>query len=195
MGRIFGLLLALGYCCATALAQGSTDPLEVCSQLSDASARLACFDHEIQRRHAAAASVNSPANAAPAPAAAAPAAAPPPAAAATAPAGNAPARAVSQQPADDTIGLDGKQLLIKRKEEGIAPAAPTHLVAVLAQLRPRPGNQYYFELDNGQVWESTDNQGALLLGPHETVTIRSGVLGAFFLKTQEGNSIRVHRLK
>jgi hypothetical protein len=35
----------------------------------------------------------------------------------------------------------------------------------------------------------------LLLGRHETVTIRSGVLGAFFLKTQEGNSIRVHRLK
>jgi hypothetical protein len=181
MGRIFGLLLALGYCSAMALAQGSTDPMEACSQLSDANARLACFDHEIQRRHAAAASANSPANAAPAPAAASPAPAPP--------------RAVSPQPADDTVGLDGKQLIIKRKEEGIAPAAPTHIVAVLAQLRPRPGNQYYFELDNGQVWESTDNQGALLLGPHETVTIRSGVLGAFFLKTQEGNSIRVHRLK
>jgi len=184
MGRIFGLLLALWYCSATALAQGSTDPMEACSQLSDANARLACFDHEIQRRHAAAASTHSPANAAPASPASA-----------TAPAADTPARAVSQQPADDTIGLDGKQLLIKRKEEGIAPAAPTHIVAVLAQLRPQPGNQYYFELDNGQVWESTDNQGALLLGRHETVTIRSGVLGAFFLKTQEGNSIRVHRLK
>jgi hypothetical protein len=184
MGRLFGLLLTLGYCSAMALAQGSADPMEACSQLSDANARLACFDHEIQRRHAAAASANSPANAAPA----APAAP-------TAPAAKTPARVVSQQPADDTIGLDGKQLLIKRKEEGIAPAAPTHIVAVLAQLRPQPGNQYYFELDNGQVWESTDNQGALLLGRHETVTIRSGVLGAFFLKTQEGNSIRVHRLK
>jgi len=181
MGRIFGLLVALGYCCATALAQGSTDPMEACSQLSDANARLTCFDHEIQRRHAAAASATSPANAAPASPAA--------------PAAATPSRAVSQKPADDTIGLDGKQLLIKRKEEGIAPAPPTHIVAVLAQLRPQPGNQYYFELDNGQVWESTDNQGALLLGPHETVTIRSGVLGAFFLKTREGNSIRVHRLK
>jgi hypothetical protein len=177
MGRILGLLLALGYGCATALAQGSTDPMEACSQLSDANVRLACFDREIQRRHAAAASANSPANAAPA-----------------SPASPA-APTVSQKPVDDTIGLDGKQLLIKRKEEGIAPAPPTHIVAVLAQLRPRPGNQYYFELDNGQVWESTDNQGPLLLGRRETVTIRSGVLGAFFLKTQEGNSIRVHRLK
>jgi hypothetical protein len=184
MGRLFGLLLALGYCSAMALAQGSADPMEACSQLSDANARLACFDHEIQRRHAAAASANSPPNAAPAS----------PASPAT-PTVETPARAISQKPADDTIGLDGKQLLIKRKEEGIAPAAPTHIVAELAHLDPRPGNQYYFELANGQVWESTDNQGALLLGRHETVTIRSGVLGAFFLKTQEGNSIRVHRLK
>ena len=150
--------------------------MEACSQLSDASARLACFDHEIQRRHAAGTGTTSPANAAPAP-------------------GSTPARIVSQKPAADTIGLDGKQLSLKRKEEGIAPAAPTLIVAGLRQLQPRPGHQYYFALDNGQVWESTDNEGQLLLGPHETITIRSGLLGAFFLKTQEGNSIRVHRLR
>ena len=154
--------------------------MEACSQLSDAGARLACFDREIQRRHAAGTGTRSPVNAAPAPA-------PAPA--------NTPARVVSQKPADDTIGLDGKQLSLKRKEEGIAPAATTLIVAGLAQLQPRPGHQYFFALDNGQVWESTDNQGQLLLGPHETVTIRSGMLGAFFLKTQEGKSIRVHRLR
>ena len=152
--------------------------MEACSQLSDASARLACFDHEIQRRHTAEAGTRSPANAAPA--------------SATAP---APAPVISQKPVDDTIGLDGKQLRLKRKEEGIAPAAPSLIVAGLAQLQPRPGHQYFFELDNGQVWESVDNQGQLLLGAHETVAIRSGMLGAFFLKTQEGKSIRVHRLR
>jgi hypothetical protein len=191
MTRIIGLLLLLGYCSATALAQGSPDPLEACSQVSDANARLACFDREIQQRHAAAAGARSPANAAPAPVAAPPA----PTAAATSPAGDTPARIVSQKPADDMIGLDGKQLSLKRQEEGIAPAAPTLIVAGLTQLNPRPGHQYYFELDNGQVWESTDNQGQLFLGRHETVTIRSGMLGSFFLKTQEGNSIRVHRLR
>jgi hypothetical protein len=184
MTRTIGLLLLLAYCATTALAQGSPDPMEACSQLGDASARLACFDREIQRRHAAGTGTRSPVIAAPAPA---PAPAPVPA--------NTPARVVSQKPADDTIGLDGKQLSLKRREEGIAPAASTLIVAGLAQLQPRPGHQYFFALDNGQVWESTDNQGQLLLGPHETVTIRSGMLGAFFLKTQEGNSIRVHRLR
>ncbi len=96
---------------------------------------------------------------------------------------------------DDTIGLDGKQLSLRRKEEGIAPPAPTLIVAGLTQLQPRPGHQYFFELDNGQLWESVDNEGPLLLGPHETVSIRSGLLGAFFLKTSAGNSIRVHRLR
>jgi hypothetical protein len=178
MTRINGLLLWLGYWSATtALAQGSPDPMEACSQVGDGSARLACFDREIQRRHAATVSTNEPANAAPATAA-----------------GNAPVPVANRKP-DDTIGLDGKQLSIRRREEGIAPAAPTLMVAGLTQLHPRPGHQYDFELDNGQLWESVDNQGPLLLGKHETVSIRSGVLGSFFLKTQAGNSIRVHRLR
>ncbi len=177
MTRTIGLLL-LGYCFTTALAQGSPDPMEACSQVSDAGARLACFDREIQRRHRATTGTPGPAAAAPA-----------------APAGQPPAAGARQKPVYDTIGLDGRQLSIRRRQEGIAPAAPTLIVAGLRQLQPRPGHQYYFELDNGQVWESVDNQGHLLLGAHETVAIRSGVLGAFFLRTQEGNSIRVHRLR
>jgi hypothetical protein len=186
MTRTIGLLLLAGLGASTALAQAPPDAMEACSQVSDAAARLACFDREIQRRHAAAAGTGRAAHAAGAPVAASP-----PAAAA----GNAPAPVASGKSADDTIGLTGKQLSIKRKEEGIAPAAPTLIVAGLSQLQPRPGHQYYFELDNGQVWESVDNQGQLLLGAHETVAIRSGLLGAFFLKTQGGTSIRVHRLR
>ena len=102
---------------------------------------------------------------------------------------------VTHTPSDDTIGLDGKQLRIKRKEEGIQPPTVKPIVAALTQLRSRPGHQYFFELDNGQVWESTDAEPNLFPGPHETVTIRPGVFGAFFLKTQAGRSIRVHRLR
>jgi hypothetical protein len=174
MTRITGLLLLLGSCWA-AFAQQSPDPMETCAALGDASARLACFDHEIQRRHAATATANKPVDSTPAAA--------------------APAPLANRKPADDTIGLDGKQLSIRRKQEGIAPAPRVLIVAKLTQLQPRPGHQYYFELDNGQVWESVDNQGQLLLGTHETVSIRPGVLGAFLLKTEAGNSIRVHRLR
>ena len=164
MTRTIGLLLLLGYCATTALAQAPPEAMEACSQVGDAAARLACFDREIQRRHAATAGIT-------------------------------PAPLVRPKRVDDTIGLDGKQLRNRRKAQGIAPAAPTLIVAALRQLQPRPGRQYYFELDNGQLWESVDNQGQLLLGAHETVAIRSGVLGAFFLKTQGGTSIRVHRLR
>ena len=123
--------------------------MEVCYRMADADLRHACFDKEMQRRHAAA----------------------------------------------DTVGLDGKQLIIKRKEAGIQPETVQPITAAIARLRPRPGNLYYFELDNGQVWESTESEADLLLGPHEAVLIRPGVLGAFFLKTAEGRSIRVHRLR
>jgi hypothetical protein len=181
MTRTIGLLLLAGLGASTALAQAPPDAMEACSQVSDAAARLACFDREIQRRHATAAGNRSPADAAPAPAPAS--------------AGNAPPPVARRKPVDDTVGLDGKQLSIRRKEEGIAPAAPTLIVAGLTQLQSRPGHQYYFELDNGQVWESVDNQGQLLLGAHETVAIRPGMLGAFFLKTRDGISIRVHRLR
>ena len=187
MTRTIGLLLFVGYCTTTALAQAPPDAMEACSQVGDAAARLACFDREIQRRHATAAGTRIPADAAPAPA--------PPPVPASVSAGNAPAPVASRKPVDDTVGLDGKQLSIRRKEEGIAPAAPTLIVAGLTQLQSRPGHQYYFELDNGQVWESVDNQGQLLLGAHETVAIRPGMLGAFFLKTRDGISIRVHRLR
>ncbi|HEV2701990.1 MAG TPA: hypothetical protein VGV09_10195 [Steroidobacteraceae bacterium] len=97
--------------------------------------------------------------------------------------------------ADDTLGLDGRQLILKRKAENIPPGTPEPMVVTLTRLTQHPGHQYSFELANGQIWQSTDAEGDLFLGPHETVTIRAGVMGAFFLKTQNGLSIRVHRLR
>jgi hypothetical protein len=164
------LLLPTGFL-VTATGQQVADPLDACYRLSDSTARVACYDQEVQRRHAAAAQGSYPVAAAPK----------------TTPAPEA-AR-------DDTIGLDGKQLDIKRKQQGIQPVAIKPIVASLSRLEPLPGHQYHFELANGQVWESTDTEPDLFLNPHETVTIRPGILGAFFLKTQEGNSIRVHRLR
>jgi pyruvate/2-oxoglutarate dehydrogenase complex dihydrolipoamide acyltransferase (E2) component len=192
-----GLLLTVGYPHVIALAQTSPDPMEACFRISDAGERVACFDREMQRRHAAAAAQSAtPATPAAPPAApAAPAATPNIPAAPAATVAAAPAATARPAAADDTVGLDGRQLLIRRKEEGITPQAAPTIVAVLARVQERPGRQYRFELDNGQVWESTDAAPELFLGPHEPVVIRPGVLGAFFLKTGEGNSIRVHRVR
>jgi hypothetical protein len=165
---LFGMLL-LAHASETAVAQQSADPMEACFQMTDPAARFTCYDHEMQRRHAAVAPASIP--------------------------GTTSLTTATQAPIDDTIGLDGKQLSLKRKEEGLTPEPVQPIVAALAALKQRPGHMYYFELDNGQVWESTDTVPELFLGPHETVRIRPGVLGAFFLKTQEGNSIRVHRVR
>jgi hypothetical protein len=166
-----------------ALTQDSLDPMEKCFSVSDSAARLACFDSEMRRRHAAAVS-KSAAPVVPAPEAPVPP--PSPAAGVT---------TARTRAADDTVGLDGRQLILKRKAENIPSDAPEPMVVGLTRLIQQPGHQYYFELDNGQVWESTETTEDLFLGPHETVTIRPGIMGAFFLKTQEGNSIRVHRLR
>jgi|SRR5580658_8535526 hypothetical protein len=147
-------LLSFGLLPKIALTQDSSDPMDVCSRMSDSAARLACFDNEVRRRHAAAP--------APAPAALVPTPAPPSAAASLTPAPS--------------------------------PAAQPMVVA-LTRLLPRPGHLFVFELENGQAWESTDSVSDLFLSPHEMVTIRAGVMGAFFLKTQQGISIRIHRLR
>jgi hypothetical protein len=177
-------VLVFGQFSPVALAQDASDPMEVCFRLTDASARFSCYDHEMQRRHAVAAprsGIVPPTSSA--------------AAASTANAATTGVTAAAKRPIDDTIGLDGKQLILKRKAEGVQPQALQPVVAAIATLKPLPGNLYYFELDNGQVWESTDSEPNLFLGRHETVTLKPGILGAFFLKTPEGNSIRVHRVR
>jgi hypothetical protein len=176
--------LAFGLFSSLAVSQEATDPMEVCFRMTDPGARFACYDHEMQRRHAVATPRPGIAPAAPS-GAAAPTSIP----------GTTSVTAATRKPADDTIGLDGRQLILKRKNEGLQPEAPQPIIAAIAALKQRPGHFYYFELDNGQMWESTDAEPQLFLSPHETVRIRPGVLGAFFLKTQEGLSIRVHRVR
>gem|GEM_PF-1862118 len=155
MVRAIGLALALGCCATMALAQDSQEPMEVCFRQADATARLACFDHEMRRRHAAA--------------------------------------AVKQRAADN-VGLQGPELRKKLKEQGVAPEPVQPIVATLVRLLPRPQDQNAFELDNGQIWEQAESMANLDVRLHDTVTIKPGVLGAFFLTTPRNQRVRVHRI-
>jgi hypothetical protein len=159
MMRAVGLLLTLGCLSTTALAQEPVDPMDACARETDAAARLACFDREVQRRHAGASG------------------------------------AAGRSQTDDNVGLDGKQLIKKLKEQRVQPEPVKLIVATITRLRQRPDHFYSFELDNGQVWEQTDSAPGLFVKPNDTVTIRPGALGAFFLKTQDRQSIRVHRVR
>ena len=93
--------------------------------------------------------------------------------------------AANQQHTDENIGLEGKELHKKLKEQGVEtkPEPVKPIVSTIARLLPRPDNEYAFELDNGQTWEQAESK-ALDVNPHDTVTIQPGVLGAFFMTTQ-----------
>jgi hypothetical protein len=174
MRRTIGFLVMTSLA-ATAAAQPPADPLEACAQKADASARLACFDQEMQRRHATNATPAAPVGkAAPAPAAAAP----------------------TSKPAD-TVGLAGSQLRKKQREEGIVvehPKKPS-IVAQVSRAVAHPDHRYTFFLDNGQVWEQIETQQGLYVETNEAVTINPGTLGAFFLKTSKEKYVRVRRLQ
>lgn len=205
MLRTIALLLALQSVVAIALAQSSPDPLDACAQKSDATARLACFDQEMQRRHTTP-TAQTPAAKTPAPttsARGAPAATTAPAspaapagpAATTPPPASAAAAKVSPAAANDNVGLDGFQLQKKLKEQGAPqPDAVKPIVATLTRMVPRPQDQYLFVLDNGQTWEQAESKAHIYVKPNETMKIEPGVLGSFFLTTPEHDRIRIHRI-
>jgi hypothetical protein len=196
MLRTIAVIMTLGALSATAAAQGSPDPLDTCTKQTDATARLACFDHEMQRRHAT--TPTTPATTTTPPATGTRAATTTPTMTATptaTPAAPASAAAI-QQHADENIGLEGTQLHKKLKEQGVEtksePVKP--IVSTIARLLPRPDNEYAFELDNGQTWEQAESK-TLDVNPHDTVTIQPGMLGAFFMTTQRHQRVRVHRIR
>jgi hypothetical protein len=192
MLRTIAVILTLGALSAIAAAQGSPDPLDACAKQTDATARLACFDHEMQRRHATTpAATSTPA------ATGRPAATTTPTVTATPAATAAPATAAAtQQHADENIGLEGTQLHKKLKEQGVEtkPEPVKPIVSTIARLLPRPDNEYAFELDNGQTWEQAESK-TVNVNPHDTVTIQPGVLGGFFMTTQRHQRVRVHRIR
>jgi hypothetical protein len=195
------VILTLGALPAIAAAQSSPDPLEACAKQTDATARLACFDREMQRRHATApttpAATSTPAATGRPAATTTPATATTPTVTATPAPTAAPATAAAnQQHADENIGLEGTQLHKKLKEQGVEtkPEPVKPIVATIARLLPRPDNEYAFELDNGQTWEQAESK-SLNVNPHDTVTIQPGVLGAFFMTTQRHQRVRVHRIR
>ena len=181
MTKTMGLLISLGFFSTLTLAQGKPDPLEACYQQPDGAPRLACFNREMQRRQAAGSpTVHAGAAATTAPSSAA-------AATAASPAGDA-------RVAADTVGLQGGALRKKLKEDGVKPEAVQPIVAKVVRMVPRPHSELAFVLDNGQTWEQVETLDGLNLELQDTVTIKPGILGAFFLSTPHRQTIRVHRI-
>ena len=105
------------------------------------------------------------------------------------------ATATVQKRAEDNVGLEGPQLHQKLKEEGVPVAPVKPIVATITRLLPRGANEYAFELDNGQTWEQSETKADLYVKPQDSVTIKPGVLGSFYMTTSRSQRVRVHRIR
>jgi hypothetical protein len=171
--------IMMGYLvCALASAISSAQSLEklsACTSVSDERARLKCYDDEMVRL-----GLKQPASTARAPA--------------TASASTAPAAAKKPAVSED-FGLEGQALRKKKTAEAAPDGAPATLSARVKAVSERALGELRIELDNGQVWIETDKHMGAPLAAGESITVKPGRMGSYFLTRQSGPAVRVRRLQ
>lgn len=163
---VFAMVLtSVGASCVHA-AESSTATLLACAAEPDDARRLRCFDD-------AAAGLRGAPEAAPAQAAGVPAAAsrPPSAPAAS---------------AEDRFGA-------REKFERQEPLR--EIVALVAAVSTRPHGELVITLENGQVWAELAPGSKIKVKPGDTVNIKAGTLGSFFLIAPNRRSSKVSRIQ
>jgi hypothetical protein len=122
-----------------------------------------------------------------------------PSAAASPRAASAPAGApASPQPGAATSDFGFNAEAIRKRQAAAdpnAPKEPEQLVARVEAVTTRPRGEYRITLEGGQVWEETQHSSSAMppeVG--ETVTIKRGLLGSYFLSQSVGLALRVKRI-
>jgi hypothetical protein len=166
-------LCTLGAFAGMAWGQSADEP-SPCASVTEDRSRLQCYDaQEAMKAQRRAAAVASPTP--------------------------APTAALTPAPASPSsdFGLQGEALAKKRAAEAPkdVPAKPERLVARVKAVTGRGKGEYRIELDNGQLWMETQRTGGDAPEPGETVTIRPGMLGSYFMEREAGLALRVKRVK
>jgi len=176
------------------LAQSTVD----CSSVTEDRARLKCYDEQAARQKKA----NAAAAATAAPAIPAPANPAPPVAVTSPPASSSPSAKASSPaaPAAATASTDfGLNAETIRKRQAASnpdtPKEPEEIVARVKAVQTRARGEYRITLDDGQVWDETQHSSSTQ-APEvgETVTIKRGMLGSYFLSHSAGLALRVKRI-
>jgi hypothetical protein len=199
-----------------ALAQSTYD----CSGVTDDKARLRCYDEEAARQKRANAPSAATSSATTAPSAASASTTAPPPVATTSPplatkavpaapaassgtASSAPtsapaaaATAASPAAASSDFGLSAET--VRKRQAAADPSAPKEAEAIVARVKTvqtRARGEYRITLDDGQVWDETQHTSdAQPPQVGETVTIKRGMLGSYFLSHSAGLALRVKRI-
>ena len=213
MQRMLNVRLLLALAGTMAVPQGFAQTLPpsvvACADEADVLKRLSCYDREIARYRtppaassaassAPAAPMGNASSVSPTTAARAPttnvASAAAPSVSATPPSAPATAAPTSPAAAAADFGMNGE---LKRKE-GTGTPEPKKLdklTARVASISSRPTGEPIYNLEGGQVWVEAENDTHLPLHPGEEVTIKKGVLGAFYLSAEEVRGVRVKRVR
>jgi hypothetical protein len=201
-------------CLACALPCGAAEQLAgvlACRALTEAAARLACFDRETAALASesvaltaapvtAAPATTAPATAAPATTAPATAAqattAPATAAQATAatPAA-APAHPAPVLDAQQSFGLSGSTIAANEEASGARPPKVSKIESRVVALALTGNGRTLFTLDNAQVWRQLESEGDMLAKLGDTATISRGMLGSYWLQLKSGRGCKVTRVR
>lgn len=85
---------------------------------------------------------------------------------------------------------------IQREQAGAsAPPRLDKLAARITALSRKPGGEFVVTLDNGQVWEEAETTSHLPLRSGDDITIKRGMLGAFYMSSQRVLGLRVKRVR
>lgn len=88
----------------------------------------------------------------------------------------------------------------KREQFGLPEPRPElegqeFIRVVVAEVHSNPYGKLIFTMRGGQVWEQTDQRTARAPNAPYNATIREASFGGYFLRANEGHSIRVRRKK
>jgi hypothetical protein len=175
------VLALFGFAALSAQAQDAPSP---CASVTDDKSRLQCYDAEATMKKGR-------------PAASAAAPAPAPAARSTAPT-PAPAAAPVAQPAPATGSAEtgfGAELLPKKAKAEGEPEPASEITAKVTSVAGRGKGEYRIGLDNGQMWAETQRTGGEPPEVGDTITLRRGSMGSYFLTKGTGLALRVKRVK
>lgn len=164
-------LWAMWLCCALGAPVFAAEPvagLLACRALTDAGARLACFDREIASidPHTVGGVGASPS------------------------AAGVPAPDPKQQ-----FGLPERAIVTHEIASGARAADAAKIEAHVVRIASAANGHAVFSLDNDQVWRQLASSGELLIKPGDAVTISRGTLGSFWLATGTGRGCKVSRLR
>jgi hypothetical protein len=191
------LLLALVGAMAVSQVFAQTLPASViaCADETDVLKRLSCYDREVAR-YRTRESVAGAAALAPGSSGGAASGMPAGADARPSPGPPAPGASGTGSPAEQQAEF-GMNSELKRKEQGPGATEPVKLdkiTAKIASLSYKPHGESLLTLDDGQIWEEAENESHVPYHVGDEVTIKRGVLGAFYLSTPAVRGMRVKRV-